>query len=90
MNREHGSSSIACFIGDFSAKLIRPSGGKVGGQAFFSNVDRMYRGKGRGIDWFFSSVDGIYSGRNISKARRSNEKDSVKEKFKENSVTFPS
>lgn len=37
-------------IDDFSAKLMRPSGGKEGGRAFFffffSNVDRTYRGWG--------------------------------------------
>lgn len=53
-------------IDDFSAKLMRPSGGKEGGRAFFffffSNVDRTYRGGGGGIDWFFGSVVGIYSG----------------------------
>lgn len=53
-------------IDDFSAKLMRPSGGKEGGRAFFffffSNVDRTYRGWGGGIDWFFGSVVGIYSG----------------------------
>lgn len=54
-------------IDDFSAKLMRPSGGKEGDRAFFffffSNVDRTYRGGG--IDWFFGSVVGIYSGRNM-------------------------
>lgn len=78
-------------IDDFSAKLMRPSGGKEGDRAFFffffrTWIERIEGGEGNRLVFRFSRWNLF---RNISyKAGRSNEKDSVKGKFKESSVTF--
>lgn len=78
-------------IDDFSAKLMRPSGGKEGDRAFFffffrTWIERIEGGEGNRLVFRFSRWNLF---RNISyKAGRSNEKDSVKRKFKESSVTF--